>query len=59
MALSECREARAALQIAAAWGFIQEPAALEADAGLDQVAAMLWVLNHRPRRASANDRIAE
>ncbi len=52
VALSECREARAALQIAAAWGYIEDPALLKADAALDQVAAMLWVLVHRPRRAA-------
>jgi len=52
VALSECREARAALQIATAWEYIREPAHLNADAALDQVAAMLWVLVHRPRRAA-------
>ncbi len=51
-ALAECREARAALQIAAAWGYVEQRSYLEADADLDQVAAMLWVLIHRPRKAA-------
>jgi len=52
LAFTECREARAALQIALAWGYIERRACLDADGALDQVAAMLWVLVHRPRRAA-------
>ena len=52
LALTECREARAALQLAVAWGYVSAAASVEVDTGLDQVAAMLWALVHRPRRAA-------
>jgi len=52
LALTECRETRAALQLAVAWGYISQAASTEADDGLDQVAAMLWVLVHRPRKTA-------
>ena len=52
LALTECREARAALQLAVVWGYIDEAAAAEVDGWLDQVAAILWTLVHRPRRAA-------
>ena len=51
LALTESRETRAALQLSVAWGYISEAAAAPADDDLDQVAAMLWVLVHRARRA--------
>jgi four helix bundle protein len=49
-ALTECRETRAALQLAVAWGYLSATASSEADEDLDQIAAMLWTLVHRPRR---------
>ena len=52
LALTECRETRAALQLSVAWGYIRGAAATEVDTELDQVAAMLWTLVHRPRRAA-------
>ena len=50
MALTECRETRAALQLAVAWRYIEEAASAHADDDLDQLGAMLWVLVHRPRQ---------
>ena len=52
LALTECRETRAALQLAVAWGYLDEAASAGADDDLDQIAAMLWTLVHRPRRAA-------
>ena len=52
VALTECRETRAALQLAVAWRYIEEAASAQVDDDLDQLAAMLWVLVHRPRRAA-------
>jgi len=52
LALTECREARAALQLAVVWGYVQQHACVKADAALEQVAAILWTLVHRPRRAA-------
>ncbi len=52
VALTECRETRAALQLSVAWGYLSEAASAGADDDLDQVAAMLWTLVHRPRRAA-------
>ena len=49
MALTECRETRAALQLSVAWGYLSQAASTEADHDLDQVAAILWTLVHRPR----------
>jgi four helix bundle protein len=51
LALTECRETRAALKLAVAWAYVGEAASAPADNELDQVAAMLWTLVHRPRRA--------
>ena len=51
MALTESREARAALKLSVAWGYLGEAASAGADDDLDQVAAILWVLVHRPRQA--------
>ena len=52
LALTECRETRAALQLAVAWGYVSEAVSAEVDAELDQVAAILWTLVHRPQRAA-------
>ena len=52
VALTECRETRAAVQLAVAWRYIEEAASAQVDDDLDQLAAMLWVLVHRPRRAA-------
>jgi four helix bundle protein len=53
MALTECRETRAALQLAVVtWGYVSEAASAGADDDLDQIAAMLWVLVHRPRQTA-------
>jgi four helix bundle protein len=52
MALAECRETRAALQLSVAWGYVSEAACAKVDDELDQVAAVLWTLVHRPRRAA-------
>ena len=51
-ALAECREARAGLQLAVAWGYIDEAAGVMVDDLLDQIAAILWTLVHRPLRAA-------
>ena len=51
LALTECREVRAALQLSVAWGYLGGAASAGTDDKLDQVAAILWVLVHRPRRA--------
>ncbi len=51
-ALAECRETRAALQLAVAWGYIDEAAGAAMDDDLDQVCAILWALIHRPRSAA-------
>jgi len=50
-ALSECREARAALRLAMAWGYISSAAGATIDGNLDQIAAILWTLINRPRQA--------
>jgi len=52
LALGECRETRAALHLALAWGYFSEATWRDVDAQLDQVAAILWTLVHRPRRAA-------
>ncbi len=52
VALSECREARAALKLSVAWGYLREAASAGADDDLDQISAILWTLVHRPRRAA-------
>ena len=52
LALTECRETRAALQLAVAWGYVTQAASAEVDLALDQIAAMLWALVHRPQRAA-------
>jgi len=52
LALGECRETRAALHLALAWGYVSEATRRDVDAQLDQVAAILWTLVHRPRRAA-------
>ena len=49
-ALSECRETRAAVQLAVAWGYVSGEAGAMADQDLDEIAAMLWTLVHRPRQ---------
>jgi len=49
-ALNECREARAALKLAMAWGYVAEAVGMPVDDDLDQIAAILWTLVHRPRR---------
>ncbi len=51
LALTECREVRVALQLSVAWGYLGGAASAGTDDKLDQVAAILWVLVHRPRRA--------
>ena len=51
LALTECREVRAALQLSVAWGYLGEAASAGADDKLDQIAAILWVLVYRPRQA--------
>ena len=48
-ALAECRETRAALELATAWGYVGGAACEAADNELDQIAAILWTLIHRPR----------
>jgi len=48
IALTECRETRAALRLSVVWGYVSEAASQEADDALDQVAAILWSLVHRP-----------
>jgi len=40
------------LQLAVAWDYIDAATGADVDAVLDQVAAILWVLVHRPRRAA-------
>ena len=40
-------EARAAIRIAAKWGYIEAPAAAGFERLADQLAAMLWRLTHR------------
>ena len=49
-ALAECRETRAALKLATVWGYVGEAACEAVDNDLDQIAAILWTLIHRPRR---------
>jgi len=49
-ALAECREIRAALKLAMTWGYVGQAASEAADNELDQIAAILWILVHRPRR---------
>jgi len=49
-ALCECREARAALRLAVAWGYVGLDAGESVDGDLDQVAAILWTLVNRPRQ---------
>jgi len=49
-ALAECRETRAALKLAGAWGYVGETACETVDNELDQIAAILWTLVHRPRK---------
>lgn len=51
LALTECREVRAALQLSVAWGYLGEAASASVDDKLDQIAAILWVLVYRPRAA--------
>ncbi len=52
VALTECRETRAALKLSEVWGYIGEEAATGVDDRLDEVAAMLWTLVYRPRRTT-------
>ncbi len=52
MALTESREIRAALELAVTWGYVDKAASAAVEDDLDQVAAMLWTLVHRPRRAT-------
>ena len=49
-ALCECRETRAALKLATAWGYVGQAASEAVDDELDQIAAILWTLIHRPRQ---------
>ena len=51
-ALAECRETRAALQLAMAWGYVDEAASEAVDNELDQIAAILWTLINRPRQVA-------
>ena len=51
-ALAESREIRAALKVAVAWGYVAEAAITVVDDNLDEVAAILWTLVHRPRRTA-------
>jgi len=51
-ALAECRETRAALKLAMAWDYLDEAASAAVDDELDQIAAILWTLVNRPRRAA-------
>ncbi len=48
-ALGEAREARAAVAVAVAWGYVTSQQAQTADADLDRMGAMLWGLTHRTR----------
>ncbi len=50
-ALCEAREARAAVAVAVAWGYVTRLQAQPADADLDRMAGMLWGLTHRKKRA--------
>ena len=52
VALGESREARAALRLSVAWGYVRESDSATVDDALDQLAAMLWVLMHRPSRCA-------
>ena len=51
-ALGECRETRAALKLAMAWGYVGRAACEAVDNELDQITAILWTLVHRPRRVA-------
>jgi four helix bundle protein len=46
-AAGSASETRSALQVAAAWGYINDADRLPVDAKLDRVLAMLWRLCHR------------
>jgi four helix bundle protein len=46
-AAGSASETRAALRVAAAWGYISDPDRAQVDAKLDRVLAMLWRLCHR------------
>ena len=46
-AAGSASETRAALAVAAAWGYVQPDACRGADELLDRVLAMLWGLTHR------------
>lgn len=49
-ALCEAREARAAVAVAVAWGYVTEAESKPSDADLDRMGGMLWGLTHnRPR----------
>ncbi len=50
-ALCEAREARGAVQVAVAWGYVTEGECRLADADLDRMGGMLWGLTHRRKRA--------
>ena len=47
-AAGSASETRAALRVAAAWGYIGDGAWQAVDALLDRILAMLWGLTHRP-----------
>jgi len=46
VAAGSANESRAALRVARAWGYVGEEETREAEAGLDQVIAVLWRLTH-------------
>ncbi len=52
VALTECRETRAALKLSEVWDYVDAAAIAAVDKHLDEVAAMLWTLVHRPRRTA-------
>ncbi len=48
-ALCEAREARAAVAVAIAWGYVTAQEAQLADSNLNRMGGMLWGLTHRKR----------
>ena len=43
------------MKLAVTWGYINEAASVTVDGDLDEIAAILWTLIHRPRQASICD----
>ncbi len=50
-ALCEAREARAAVKVAVAWGYVTAAECRSADEDLDRMGGMLWGLTHRKKQA--------